>query len=174
MTTIVGNYKEYAGFKYPLTFPEDWILYEFKGTGRECLNCVGHHNDGYAMWRGVILGYCSNCAYEYHYNRGPGFYRHGREMLYKCPEKSAYLTYLQGIDLEEVGDLSINPEDTLENNKHVVEEINEIIAENELYEETMSESYRCTCLTCLEEYEQYEEEMLQYESDTDTDSDSLW
>ena len=82
ITYVCNQYKTYAGLKYHVNFPNHWILNELPGTGRECMNCVGNelHRTGYAMWRGIVLGYCTNCAiYEYKGDRGAGFYGYGVE-----------------------------------------------------------------------------------------------
>lgn len=170
MSIINGNYKEYKGYKYPINFPEEWILNEKEYTGRECANCMGNGADGYAMWRGVILGYCCNCAREYDYERGPGFYCYGREMLYKCPEKSAYETYLKGVNLEEIGDLSVNPNDTLENNQNIEEVIQDVINDIKIHEASMRENVQCKCMTCLERNDANEEAESRYDSYSDNDS----
>jgi hypothetical protein len=118
--TVVYNdeFKTYNGFKYHLGFPDDWILDELPETGRECWNCVGRPNNGkgYAMWRGIILGYCVNCAEKYNGKRCTGFYAHGVEMQQNNYE-SAYDKYLGKIDFENYGDLEANPKDTMKNQK---------------------------------------------------------
>jgi hypothetical protein len=109
------NYKIYGGLKYHMNFPDEWILDELPDTGRECVNCVGKDmKTGYAMWRGIVLGYCSNCAEEYEGKRGPGFYAHGVE-TYMKNSISVYDTYLHDVDLEILGDPAENPKDTMEN-----------------------------------------------------------
>jgi hypothetical protein len=117
MTNICDSLKEYRGFIYVKEFPEEWILNELPGTGRECQYCVGKvWRDGRAMWRNIVIGYCVNCAkYKYNYERGPGFFGNGAEVEWLCPEKSAYKTYLKDIDLETLGNVELRPEHTLEN-----------------------------------------------------------
>ena len=96
------------GYKYHLNFPDEWIINELPNTGRECGNCVGvEKHDGFSMWRGIVLGYCANCAiYEYKYSRGDGFLGNGYQ------NETNY--YLAEIDLETIGDLAENPENTME------------------------------------------------------------
>lgn len=124
--------KVYKGQKYVLTFPDEWILDESEYSGRNCENCKW-----YGSWRGVMLGYCFNCAkYVYHYKRGLGFVGCGVEEIYdleKNTESSAEAgapattTYLLDIDLEKIGDIRENPEDTIENhNKQSDKEIDKI------------------------------------------------
>ena len=94
------NYKMYGGFKYHLSFPDEWMTNEYPFTGRECANCVGETVDGYAMWRGLIIGYCANCAEKYHGKRGPGFVGCGVE-AYMENAVSAYRLYLGELSLKE-------------------------------------------------------------------------
>jgi len=110
------GYKTYGGLKYHLNFPDEWILDELPETGRECANCVGEETarTGYAMWRGIVLGYCNNCAFTYEGKRGPGFCGNGVEDYMEHTVR-AYDTYLANIDLENVGELAANPDDTIEN-----------------------------------------------------------
>jgi hypothetical protein len=110
------GYKTYSRLKYHLNFPDEWILDKLPETGRECNNCVGEElcRKGYAMWRGIVIGYCSNCAFTYDGKRGPGFYGNGIED-YMENTVSAYETYLANIDLEALGELVENPDDTMEN-----------------------------------------------------------
>ena len=115
---VCSAYKTYKGYKYHLNFPNEWILNEEENTGRDCNNCVDKTNTGYAMWRGIILGYCANCCqFNYEGTRGIGFM--GRAVEVECSRdilgKSVFKTYLKDINLEEVGDISENPEDTIEN-----------------------------------------------------------
>jgi hypothetical protein len=115
------GYKTYKGYRYHLNFPDAWILDELQNTGRECWNCVGHPGgleQGFAMWRGIILGYCANCAYDYNGERGCGFMGCGIENVgygdnYVGP--SAFETYLETVNLDNIGDVSEYPEDTMEN-----------------------------------------------------------
>jgi len=109
------NYKTYGGFKYHLGFPDEWILNELPNTGRECANCVGNgDNKGYAMWRGIVLGYCVNCAITYCGTRCKGFNAYANEWWGHEDYESAYDKYLGEIDLENYGDLEANPDDKIE------------------------------------------------------------
>jgi hypothetical protein len=116
------EYKTYKGFKYHLNFPENWMIREVEGTGRQCVNCVGESHDGHAMWRGIILGYCGNCSvYKYNESRGKGWYGHGVQDPNSCGK--SYKEYLGSaeIDFENYGDIEANPEDTLENQRTIQE-----------------------------------------------------
>jgi len=116
---VFEGYKTYKGFKYHLNFPNEWILFEAEGTGRQCGNCVDMHAGyGYATWRGIILGYCANCALTYEGERGVGFHSCGIEIRYPDTPAcavTAFDTYLKNVDLETVGDIEDNPEDTMYN-----------------------------------------------------------
>jgi len=110
-----ATYKTYAGYKYHLNFPDDWILNELPETGRECWNCVGDGDHlGHAMWRKITLGYCSNCAMVYNGTRCRGFIGFGIEEP-NCKYDSAFDLYLGYIDFDNFGDLADNPEHTMEN-----------------------------------------------------------
>jgi len=126
--TISDSYKSYRGFKYHLNFPDEWILNEEPFTGRQCLNCVGGDNlPGFAMWRGIILGYCANCALHYNGHRGRGFYAHAVEFIRSNNVgDSVFDTYLKDIDLENTGDILENPEDTMANHTQIKKEIHNI------------------------------------------------
>ena len=166
------DYKTYRGFRYHLNFPDAWILDEKEDTGRSCANCVGAHcpltglpdMTGFAMWRGVILGYCANCAeYDYQYERGPGFYEHGVEM--QDNENSVILSafdmYLGEIDFEALGDLGMNPDNTLENQENMKKEMNDLMNNKEYYAEIYYENnYRE--YDGAEEYENEEEDDGEY------------
>jgi len=120
------NYKIYKGQKYVCTFPDEWILNELTTTGNECENCKW-----YGSWRGVILGYCCNCAnYCYYYDRGLGFIGHGVENHYE-KSQSATMTYLLDIDLENIGNINENPDDTMENHYNTKKNMNYQILEYE-------------------------------------------
>ena len=112
------TYKTFAGFKYHLNVPDEWILNELPRTGRDCWNCVGNREqedtNGFAMWRGIILGYCANCAHVYGGERCKGFVGFGVEDIDNRFE-SAHSVYLDTIDFESFGDLAENEEDTIEN-----------------------------------------------------------
>jgi hypothetical protein len=120
------HYKTFGDFKYHLNMPDEWILNELPHTGRECGNCVGNrqHGDcnGFAMWRGIILGYCANCAIGYEGKRGRGFMGLGNESnMFQYP--SAFQLYLGYVDFENYGDLAENEEHTIENRNGGLEDI---------------------------------------------------
>jgi hypothetical protein len=118
------TYKMYQTYKYVLTFPNHWILNEKANTGRECANCCNINpqgiSTGMGMWRGVIIGYCINCANDYGFSRGYGFQGQAVENI---PTKTHSLqkpiaalhTYLLHIDLNKIGNIQCNPKDTIEN-----------------------------------------------------------
>jgi len=87
---------------------------------------------GFATWRGVILGYCSNCALTYEGERGIGFFEHGVEIRFPDTPSyaiSAFDTYLKNVNLETVGDIEANPEDTIENHERMEADIPNIVAD---------------------------------------------
>lgn len=114
-----NEWKTYRGFKYHPNFPDDWILNEIEDTGRACWNCVGTCIEdpipGFAMWDGIIIGYCANCAEVYEFKRGPGFIDYGVEnTILDVP--SAFDTYLRNVVLlddygDVCGDALIFPEE---------------------------------------------------------------
>jgi len=118
-----ATYKTYAGFKYHLNFPDEWILNELPDTGRQCLNCVGHGTlAGFATWRSIILGYCANCSQTYEGQSCRGFngfeFEHPRQNY-----ESAFDLYLGDIDFANYGDIADNPEDTMENKAEYLEDL---------------------------------------------------
>lgn len=139
------DYKTFCGFKYHKKFPDEWILNEKPNTGRECWNCVGNRdNKGFAMWRGVIIGYCQNCATDYDMTRGRGFIRYGVEN--DCSGPTAFDLYLGEIDWDNYGDLEANPEDTLENRRVFLEE--EYEEESEEYLDNEDDFGECQHIGC--------------------------
>jgi hypothetical protein len=142
---ICEGYKTYKGFKYHLNFPNEWILYEEEDTGRQCANCIGTdgYNDGYACWRGIILGYCANCAWFYNGIRGRGFQGRAVEVIKENNiGDSAFDTYLKNIDLENTGNLLDSTEDTMENHEKMLAEISEICKQyDSLSEEYYQDEY---------------------------------
>ena len=121
-----ATHKTFGDFKYHLNMPDEWILNELPDTGRECWNCVGNRDhgdcDGFAMWRGIILGYCANCARAYEGKRCRGFIGLGLESdLFEY--KSAFDTYLGNVDFENYGCLADNEYHTMENRKYDLEDI---------------------------------------------------
>ena len=125
-----SDYKTFGGFKYHLNFPDEWIRNELPNTGRQCWNCVGDgDNKGYGMWRGVILGYCSNCATDYNMTRCRGFIGCGIER--DCSGPSAFDLYLGEIDWDNYGDLEANSDDTLEKRKMFLEHVNIYVVDSD-------------------------------------------
>jgi hypothetical protein len=139
------GYKTYCGYKYVNTFPDEWILNEKKHTGRECMNCYNIDceagiADGYGMWRGIFIGYCANCAhYDYEFTRGYGFKGQAVENIpfeedeYGDKVLAASYTYLAGIDYENLGDINMNPQDTMKNKIRLCQK-NELLAYLDYYE----------------------------------------
>lgn len=106
------NFKTYNDELYALEFPDEWMKNHKTGTGPECYNCLDH-----ASWRGVLIGYCGNCAQKYDgFSRGPGFCGKAVEYIVKDrpTENSAFNTYLQGVSLEDIGNIEFNPSHMLE------------------------------------------------------------
>lgn len=106
------NFKTYNDNLYALEFPDEWMKNHKEGTGPECFNCLD-----YASWRGVLIGYCANCAEKYEgFSRGPGFYNKAVEYIVKDrpTENSAFNTYLDGAFLDEIGDIDLNPSHTID------------------------------------------------------------
>lgn len=106
------DFKTYNNELYALEFPDEWMKNHEQGTGPECYNCLD-----YASWRGVLIGYCPNCAKRYEgFSRGIGFYGKAVEYAVKDRplEKSAYKTYLKDADLNTIGDIDFNPSHTLD------------------------------------------------------------
>jgi len=146
-----SDYKTFGGFKYHLNFPDEWILNELPNTGRECKNCVGDgDNKGYGMWRGIVLGYCANCAMDYDMDRCRGFIGCGVEVHTNSNIVRSAFEYLGEIDWDNYGDLEINPNDTLENRAYFLEPCDEDPEELEEFEDPEE-------LEELEEFEEFEE-----------------
>jgi hypothetical protein len=105
-----GNYYVVNGVKYDSRFPEEWATNhlsfvvgedDIAPSGPEdCGNCAC-----YGSIRGVFVGYCSNCAKEYKYERGGGFDHDFTE-----EEMWENLPYMKGVKLNRVGVLYF-PED---------------------------------------------------------------
>jgi len=156
----------FEGHKYVLSFPDEWILNEIAGTGRECANCCGAVNKegvyepGFAMWRGLIIGYCVNCSYfEYYQDRGYGFIGQAIETsLDYFTGISAFGTYLKDVDLDNLGDLSENSEDTIENHDKKKIETLAFIENN-----NKKESEDCE-REMYEEMEEYYNKLYEYDS----------
>lgn len=140
-----NEWKTYRGFKYHLNFPDDWILNEIEHTGRACWNCVGTCIEdpipGYAMWDGIVIGYCANCAEVYEFKRGPGFIECGLEnTILDVP--SAFDTYLKNVVLldDDGNDALIFPEE------------NYITCKNELCNKYMMLTQYHKCPECHYKY----------------------
>jgi len=106
------TFKTYNDELYALKFPEEWMKNHKPGTGPECLNCLAH-----ASWRGALIGYCGNCATEYEgFSRGPGFLGLAVEYIVedRPTENSAFNTYLDGVFLDEIGDIEFEPSHTID------------------------------------------------------------
>ena len=102
-----GEYYVIDGIKYDVHFPEEWARdhKDFKQespyedylaqTGPEkCGNC-----SFYGTLRGVFVGYCSNCAREYNFERGRSFcFDFSQEEMW---EK---LDYMKNVPMIMIGD----------------------------------------------------------------------
>lgn len=106
-------YKTYNGYRFARQFPDKWILDQAPGTGTECEKCLEC-----ASWRGVLVGYCVDCALIYkeigEYIRGPGFWDCGVEISWLDWEHSSFDTYLKGISMDKIGDIDFNEKHTFE------------------------------------------------------------
>lgn len=96
------RYFSYDGEFYTGTFPMSWLVQQVPGTGpKDCEKCAKH-----GKWNRVFIGYCMNCSYHvYNGTRGRGFETAGNET--SCQElavfKSAFDTYLKGVELDDIG-----------------------------------------------------------------------
>ena len=102
-----GRYYSYDGELYTRTFPHHWAENHLNGTGpNECMNC-----GKYGSWNGVFVAYCINCANKYKSirdNRGNGVYIYETmQEIEQESKKSAFNTYLLGVDFEQIGDKSM-------------------------------------------------------------------
>jgi len=102
-----GEFYEVNGVKYDSRFPEEWarnhlsvVLGErdepddvFTTGPEECKNC-----EFYGSFQGVFVGYCSNCARGYNYERGGGFL-----MDYSDKEMWEKLPYMKGVKKNRIG-----------------------------------------------------------------------
>ena len=155
-----SDYKTFGGFKYHLNYPDEWILNELPNTGRECKNCVGDgDNKGYGMWRGIVLGYCTNCAMDYDMGRCRGFIGCGVEAHTNSNIVRSAFEYLGEIDWDNYGDLEVNPNDTLENRAYFLEPCDEDPEELEEVEdpEEFEEVEDPEEFEEVEEFEEFEE-----------------
>jgi hypothetical protein len=99
-----NHYYTYDEELYTVTFPEDWARSHLPKTGpKNCRNCAF-----YGSWNGVFIGYCLNCAInKYNGYRGRGFVDLGLETCDNVNVKGAFDTYLQGVELKDIGDTDI-------------------------------------------------------------------
>lgn len=125
----MGNFYTYDNELYTKQFPKDWVLdMERDATGpKHCRNCAkfGH-------WRGVFISYCCNCSTDYSGTRGPGFISVGLE----CSEENSIFGrggYMEGFNLSEVGDISFNEEDVLDENGKVLVPYDLLLLEDGYY-----------------------------------------
>ena len=98
--TRVPDYYSFRDELYCGTFPQEWALTHFKGTGpKDCKECVR-----VGFWNGVFLGYCVACAEgPYSGKRTRGFKNIGEESC-DGTYPSAFDTYLYCVLLDDVGD----------------------------------------------------------------------
>ena len=99
-----GRYYSYDGELYTRSFPHCWAENHLTNTGpKECRNCAK-----YGVWNGVFVAYCINCANMYKSNRGNGVYIYETmQEVDSTNPRSAFNTYLYGVDFEQVGDKEI-------------------------------------------------------------------
>jgi hypothetical protein len=95
---------------YDIHYPLEWVINNENSGPTSCSNCKN-----YGFYKGVFIGYCLNCAMEHNYYRGNGMTIHkGQEINnfnqkeddfyeYKS-ENSIWNTYLQNVELNEIGD----------------------------------------------------------------------
>jgi len=122
-----GKYYSYDDELYDIHFPIEYAQNHWNNSGpKNCMNCAD-----FGSWRCVFIGYCRNCAeYIYKFERGNGMINYGLEHP-GDPEKSIYNTYLKYVDLEDVGDIDMNPSHILNNSDN-----NNDIIIDDLYNET--------------------------------------
>ena len=107
-----GKYYTYDNELYDIHFPIEYAKNHLDVSGpKKCMNCAD-----YGSWRGVFIGYCANCADIYNFERGNGMLWNGIENQ-GHPEKSIFNTYLKDVDLEDVGDIEMNP-------SHIITDMN--------------------------------------------------
>ncbi len=92
--------------RYTQQFPMEWAKSHLHGTGPECANCLA-----YGVWNGVFVGYCTNCARNYKFERGYGCggsdISFGEDAPYDAITSMGN-TYLKGVFLSEIGDPDFN------------------------------------------------------------------
>jgi hypothetical protein len=91
---------------YTVYFPTEWAETHLPDTGpNECTNCKV-----LGTWNGVFIGYCANCAVLcYKGSRGKGLSDKGIECNNTAVLNydSIFKTYLNGVDLDTIGNISI-------------------------------------------------------------------
>ena len=112
-----GDYYVINGIKYDAHFPEEWANdhqdFPQGHPYEDYLACTGPEKCGncafYGTLRGVFVGYCSNCAREYEFERGKGYlYDYTQEELWER------LEYMKGVMLNQIGDSYIDTIETIE------------------------------------------------------------
>ena len=105
---------------YDIHFPIEWAddkneyihnNIQTKVGPRFCYSCIN-----FGFYNGVFIGYCANCAYILENTRGNGLLPLGLEVSEKTvafditnvkEENSIWKTYLQNIEIDEIGDISV-------------------------------------------------------------------
>ena len=104
------NGYSYDNELYHNNFPEEWSTTHKPHTGpKECYNCAFFGSFG-----GHFFAYCSDCAEQYNYERGPGMYDSYTEFVTDL-EPSVFDTYMKGIELTDIGDMDMNTDEFNEN-----------------------------------------------------------
>jgi len=103
---VGNNIYSYDNELYDINFPDDWATDHLEGTGpKECENCACFGSIG-----GTFFAYCANCAeFEYKFTRGPGMWYNYCE-LHTDKAHSIFTTYMEGIELQDIGDKDLNPD----------------------------------------------------------------
>jgi len=115
---------DYIPVNYDIHFPLDWATdHDYNSQySEDLLNSPGPYHclycKDYGYYNGVFIGYCCNCAVTYNYQRGNGFLIHGIEI--SCDnseqddninnENSVWNSYLNGVSLNDIGDISLKEE----------------------------------------------------------------
>ena len=124
---IINEYRstsDYIPVNYDIHFPLDWATdHDYNSEYSEDLvqspgpyHCLYCRDYGY--YNGVFIGYCCNCAVIYNYQRGNGFMEYGIELSYDNSEQDDYInnensvwkSYLNGVSLNDIGDMPLNEE----------------------------------------------------------------
>jgi hypothetical protein len=115
--TLGGQYYILEGQRFDINFPIKWAIENLIGNEKvgpfHCDNCAI-----YGLLNGVFIGYCSNCAVDkYNYSRGNGFNAVGVEQIVDHlgeelnPQNSIWNTYMENVNIEQIGLQIINVED---------------------------------------------------------------